>query len=99
MWMPDEGILVNDCSKRIKTGSTLRGPKHVDRTSVWWFNLPRVEIFCHDINVHILHHVSSRIRSYNLRAAHKSLQENWGKVVPEISQPITFLRRVMPDHA
>lgn len=40
----------------------------------------RIEILCHDINVHIPHHISSRIPSYNLRAAHKSLQENWGKV-------------------
>ncbi|KAI3814672.1 hypothetical protein L1987_14316 [Smallanthus sonchifolius] len=91
-----------------------------------------IEILCHDINVHIPHHVSSRIPSYNLRDAHKSLQENWGKylneaswnwrlmktiltichlyneernyisfeeVAPEISQPITFLKRVMPNYA
>ncbi|MFS7981853.1 putative acyl-lipid omega-6 desaturase (cytochrome b5) [Helianthus anomalus] len=91
-----------------------------------------IEILCHDINVHIPHHVSSKIPSYNLRAAHKSLQENWGKylneaswnwrlmktiltichvynedrnyisfeeVAPEISSPITFLKRVMPDYA
>ncbi|GJV68601.1 omega-6 fatty acid desaturase, chloroplastic [Tanacetum coccineum] len=91
-----------------------------------------IEILCHDINVHIPHHVSSKIPSYNLRAAHKSLQDNWGKymneaswnwrlmktiltvchvyneernyisfeeVAPEISQPIAFLKRVMPDYA
>lgn len=40
----------------------------------------RIEILCHDINVHIPHHVSSKIPSYNLRAAHQSLKENWGKV-------------------
>ncbi|KAJ6863341.1 omega-6 fatty acid desaturase [Populus alba x Populus x berolinensis] len=38
-----------------------------------------IEILCHDINVHIPHHVSARIPHYNLRVAHKSLQENWGK--------------------
>lgn len=43
-------------------------------------SIGRIEILCHDINVHIPHHISSRIPSYNLRAAHKSLQENWGKV-------------------
>ncbi|KAK1395876.1 Omega-6 fatty acid desaturase, chloroplastic [Heracleum sosnowskyi] len=91
-----------------------------------------IEILCHDINVHIPHHVSSRIPSYNLRAAHQSLQENWGKymneatwnwrlmktiltvchlydeeknyvgfdeIAPEESQPITFLKKVMPDYA
>ncbi|KAI3879715.1 hypothetical protein MKW92_044909 [Papaver armeniacum] len=96
-------------------------------------NYPRwIEILCHDINVHIPHHISPRIPSYNLRAAHKSLQENWGKylneatwnwrlmktimtvchvyseeqnyvsfdeIAPDESQPITFLKKVMPDFA
>lgn len=47
----------------------------------------RIEILCHDINVHIPHHISPRIPSYNLRAAHESIQENWGKVMT------TFLSR------
>ncbi|KAL2481156.1 Omega-6 fatty acid desaturase [Abeliophyllum distichum] len=91
-----------------------------------------IEILCHDINVHVPHHISPRIPSYNLRAAHKSLQENWGKymneatwnwrlmktiltichvydkeqnyiafdeLAPRDSQPITFLKKVMPDYA
>ncbi|KAJ4958479.1 hypothetical protein NE237_025590 [Protea cynaroides] len=96
-------------------------------------NYPRwIETLCHDINVHIPHHISPRIPSYNLRAAHQSLQENWGKylneatwnwrlmktimtmchvynkqknyvsfdeIAPEESQPITFLKRMMPDYA
>jgi omega-6 fatty acid desaturase (delta-12 desaturase) len=37
-----------------------------------------VEILCHDINVHIPHHVSTAIPSYNLRLAHASLEEQWG---------------------
>ncbi|GAB4381812.1 MAG: fatty acid desaturase [Elainellaceae cyanobacterium] len=37
-----------------------------------------VEILCHDINVHVPHHLSVAIPSYNLRMAHQSLQENWG---------------------
>lgn len=44
------------------------------------FSFCRIEILCHDINVHIPHHISSRIPSYNLREAHKVLQENWGEV-------------------
>ena len=37
-----------------------------------------VEFLCHDINVHIPHHISTAIPSYNLRMAHWSLKENWG---------------------
>lgn len=43
--------------------------------------LHRIEILCHDINVHIPHHISPRIPSYNLRAAHQSLRQNWGQVL------------------
>lgn len=42
-----------------------------------------VEFLCHDINVHIPHHVSTAIPSYNLRMAHKSLRENWGELLKE----------------
>lgn len=42
-----------------------------------------VEVLCHDINVHIPHHLSVAIPSYNLRLAHSSLQENWGEVLHE----------------
>ncbi|XP_073044175.1 omega-6 fatty acid desaturase, chloroplastic-like [Primulina eburnea] len=103
----------------------LNGTVHCDYPS--W-----IEILCHDINVHIPHHISPKIPSYNLREAHKSLQENWGKylneatwnwrlmktlmtvchvydkeqnyiafdeLVPEDSQPITFLKKVMPNYA
>lgn len=40
----------------------------------WW-----VEFLCHDINVHIPHHVTTAIPWYNLRQAHDSLVENWGE--------------------
>ncbi|MEQ9371462.1 MAG: fatty acid desaturase [Coleofasciculus chthonoplastes F3-SA18-01] len=42
-----------------------------------------VEFLCHDINVHIPHHVSSAIPSYNLRLAHRILKENWGDELRE----------------
>ena len=42
----------------------------------------RVEVLCHDINVHVPHHISSKIPWYNLRAATDSLRENWGQVRP-----------------
>ncbi len=38
-----------------------------------------VEVLCHDINVHVPHHISVGIPSYNLRKAHKSLMANWGE--------------------
>ena len=48
-----------------------------DKPEVW---LRRVEFLCHDINVHVPHHVSSKIPWYNLRAATDSLRSNWGQV-------------------
>lgn len=41
-------------------------------------NYPRwIEILCHDINVHVPHHISTAIPSYNLRLAYGSLQKQW----------------------
>ncbi len=42
-----------------------------------------VEWLCHDINVHIPHHISTAIPAYNLRMAHRSLQQNWGSHLNE----------------
>ncbi len=42
-----------------------------------------VEFLCHDINVHVPHHISTAIPSYNLRAAHQIIKENWGEYVKE----------------
>jgi len=36
-----------------------------------------VEFLCHDINVHVPHHISTAIPSYNLRLAYSSIKENW----------------------
>lgn len=36
-----------------------------------------IEFLCHDINVHVPHHLSTAIPSYNLRLAYKSIKENW----------------------
>lgn len=44
-----------------------------------------VEVLCHDINVHVPHHVSQRIPSYNLRKATDSLRKNWGQYMSEAS--------------
>lgn len=37
-----------------------------------------VELLCHDISVHIPHHLSQKIPSYNLRKAHAALRQHWG---------------------
>ncbi len=42
-----------------------------------------VEFLCHDINVHVPHHVSTGIPSYHLRGVHASLKENWGEHIVE----------------
>ena len=42
-----------------------------------------VEFLCHDINVHVPHHVSTAIPWYNLRQANQSLKENWGEYMVE----------------
>jgi omega-6 fatty acid desaturase (delta-12 desaturase) len=39
---------------------------------------PGVEFICHHINVHIPHHISTAIPSYNLRQAHNYLKGIWG---------------------
>lgn len=44
-----------------------------------------VEFLCHDINVHIPHHISTAIPSYNLRLAHRILKEKWGNELRECS--------------
>lgn len=38
-----------------------------------------IEFLCHDISVHVPHHVNSKIPWYNLRAANESLKQNWGQ--------------------
>ncbi|WP_017305330.1 fatty acid desaturase [Spirulina subsalsa] len=40
-----------------------------------------VEFLCHDINVHVPHHLSVAIPSYNLRLAHESLTTHWGSAI------------------
>ncbi|GAU18329.1 hypothetical protein TSUD_202180 [Trifolium subterraneum] len=54
-----------------------------------------IEVLCHDINVHIPHHISPKIPSYNLRAAHKSLQENWGKYLNEASWNWRLMKTIL----
>jgi len=54
-----------------------------------------VEILCHDINVHIPHHLTVAIPSYNLRKAHASLRENWGHHLKETSFSWPMMKRIV----
>ncbi|MGQ4650557.1 fatty acid desaturase [Lyngbya aestuarii] len=58
-------------------------------------NYPRwVEFLCHDINVHIPHHVSTAIPFYNLRLAHRSLKEIWGDQLHECSFSWSLMKQI-----
>lgn len=56
-----------------------------------------VEMLCHDINVHVPHHISVSIPSYNLRMAHQSLKQNWGEHVRESRFSWQFMKQIV-DH-
>lgn len=56
-----------------------------------------VETLCHDINVHIPHHISVAIPSYNLRMAHESLRQNWGSYMQERQFSWVLLKEIV-DH-
>ncbi|MBW4634181.1 MAG: fatty acid desaturase [Iphinoe sp. HA4291-MV1] len=53
-----------------------------------------VEFLCHHINVHVPHHISTAIPSYNLRLAHGSLQENWGDYLRECRFCLSLMKRI-----
>jgi len=43
-----------------------------------------VEWMCHQINIHIPHHLNTNIPSYNLKRAHAILKQKWGKHMHEV---------------
>lgn len=56
-----------------------------------------VEFLCHDINVHIPHHVCTAIPSYNLRSAHRNLKENWGEYVREYRFSWSLMKQITDE--
>ncbi len=54
-----------------------------------------VEILCHDINVHIPHHVSVAIPSYNLRMAHQALKQRWGSHMQECEFSLELMQDIV----
>ncbi|KAA8522875.1 hypothetical protein F0562_009298 [Nyssa sinensis] len=60
------------------------------------YDYPRwIEILCHDIDVHIPHHISPMIPSYNLRAAHQCLQEKWVKSLNEAAWNWRLMKAIL----
>lgn len=53
-----------------------------------------VEFLCHDINVHIPHHISTAIPSYNLRLAHRALKDKWGDELRECRFSWSLMKRI-----
>nr|AAF61413.1 delta 12 desaturase [Gloeobacter violaceus] len=53
-----------------------------------------VEFLCHDINVHIPHHVSTAIPSYNLRKAHTALKAHWSDYMHETEFSWSLMRSI-----
>jgi len=53
-----------------------------------------IEFLCHHINVHVPHHVSTSIPSYNLRRAHEALTGRWAPYMTSIKFSWALLRDI-----
>jgi acyl-lipid omega-6 desaturase (Delta-12 desaturase) len=56
-----------------------------------------IEILCHDISVHVPHHISTAIPSYRLRMAHESIKDNWGAHVRERRFDWTLIKEIVHE--
>lgn len=56
-----------------------------------------VEVLCHDINVHVPHHLSQKIPAYHLRQATDSLRQNWGKYMNEASWNWRLMKTIFTE--
>jgi len=72
--MPD--IIFTPSDRWNEAEAQLSGTVHCDYPG--W-----VEFLCHDINVHVPHHISTAIPFYNLRPAHSILKAKWGSYIYE----------------
>lgn len=81
-------IPFNDVKNWNSAQAQLGGTVHCD--------YPRwVEVLCHDISVHIPHHISQKIPSYNLRLANQSLRQNWGKYLNEAQWSWRLMKTIL----
>jgi len=53
-----------------------------------------VEFLCFHINVHVPHHLSTAIPSYNLRMAHRSLRNHWSTYLQESRFSWALMRKI-----
>jgi acyl-lipid omega-6 desaturase (Delta-12 desaturase) len=56
-----------------------------------------VEFLCHDINVHIPHHISTAIPSYNLRLAHEVIRQKWAGQIHETRFSWDLMKRITDE--
>ncbi|NJN72703.1 MAG: fatty acid desaturase [Limnothrix sp. RL_2_0] len=56
-----------------------------------------VEVLCHDINVHVPHHLSTGIPSYNLRAAYAVIKENWQEYLYETEFSWELMKKITDE--
>jgi acyl-lipid omega-6 desaturase (Delta-12 desaturase) len=56
-----------------------------------------LEFILHDFNVHVPHHVSTAIPSYNLKKAHKSLKSKYGDYIHEYNLSPKYLLKVLDE--
>jgi acyl-lipid omega-6 desaturase (Delta-12 desaturase) len=83
-------IPFNPAEKWSEAIAQLAGTVHCD--------YPRwVEFLCHDINVHVPHHISTAIPSYKLRAAHQIIKENWGEYVKETKFDWALMKEITEE--
>lgn len=81
-------IPFKDAEKWSSAQAQLGGTIHCD--------YPRwIELLCHDISVHIPHHISQKIPSYNLRLANESMRQNWGKFLNEAKWNWRLMKTIM----
>ena len=71
-------------------------PAHARLAGTVHCKYPRwIEVLCHDINVHVPHHLCPAIPSYNLRKAHDALRSSWGAHLVERTFSWGLLREIV----
>lgn len=54
-----------------------------------------IELLCHDISVHVPHHLSTKIPHYNLRKAYAAIEEHWGKYINKAEFGLPLMKTVV----
>jgi len=56
-----------------------------------------IDFLCHDISVHIPHHISPAIPHYRLRLAYDSIKKNWGPYVQECEFGVDLIWHIISN--